>query len=148
LIPIGTKKMKNTWSFSIPSTRDRIHVALEATDAWLRKQHFHEQDVHDVTLAVVEAVNNAIIHGNREDPRKKVNLSFSLSPGELVVRVTDQGKGFNLRAVPCCFPAHPSLASHGRGILLMRTLVDEVGFEPLKGGLRVRLVKRLDSKAS
>jgi serine/threonine-protein kinase RsbW len=129
------------WTLSIPSNRERIHHVLEETDAWLRKQHFGEQEVHDLTLAVVEATNNAIQHGNQGDPRKKVSLSFSLTPGELVVTVADQGKGFDLREVPRRFPAHPSLADHGRGVLLMRSLVDEVGFEKKKRGLCVRLVK-------
>ena len=134
-------------SFSIPSTRERIHQVLEKTDAWLRKQHFQEQEVHDVTLAVVEAANNAIFHGNHGDPKKKVCLSFALTPGKLVVTVADRGKGFDQRRIPPHLPAQPSLAPHGRGILLMRSLVDEVGFEQRKEGLRVRLVKhRVDSR--
>lgn len=138
----GAKRGQARWMISIPSNRERIHNVLKETDAWLRKQHFGEQVVHDVTLAVIEATNNAIFHGNQADPRKKVCLSFSLSPRELVVTVADQGKGFDLRRIPRHFPAHPSLAGHGRGVLLMRSLVDEVGFEKRKGGLCVRLVKR------
>lgn len=140
-MPATTKQGEIRWTFSVPSKRERIHTVLEATDAWLRKQHFREQEVHDVTLAVVEAANNAILHGNHGDPRKKVSLSFTLLPRELVVTVTDQGKGFDLRSVPLRFPVHPSPAPRGRGILLMRSLVDEVGFKKGKEGMSVRLVK-------
>ena len=129
------------WTFSVPSNRERIHKVLEATDAWLRSQHFREQEVHDVTLAVVEAANNAILHGNHDDPRKKVSLTFALSPRELVVTVADQGKGFDPHKLPVRFPAHPSRAPRGRGILLMRSLVDKVDFEQRRKGCCVRLVK-------
>jgi serine/threonine-protein kinase RsbW len=146
-MPGRTKQGEIRWTFSIPSNRERIHKVLEATDAWLRRQHFREQEVHDVTLAVVEAANNAMIYGNREDPTKKVRLSFALSPGNLVVTVADQGRGFDPNHLPGSFPAHPSLTNHGRGILLMRTLMDEVGFEKRKEGMCVRLVKRRGPRA-
>ncbi len=141
-MPRDSKKGGVRWSLSIPSRRERIHKVLEETDAWLRRQHFGEQTVHDVTLAVVEAANNAILHGNHCDPRKKVCLSFSLTPGTLVVTVADQGKGFDLHHLPEHIPVHPNMTAHGRGVLLMRSLVDEVGFEQKREGLCVRLVKR------
>jgi serine/threonine-protein kinase RsbW len=143
-MPGRTKQGGIRWTFSVPSNRERIHKVLEATDAWLRNQNFREQEVHDVTLAVVEAANNAILHGNHGDPRKKVRLTFALSPKELVVTVADQGKGFDLRSVPDRFPAHPSPSPRGRGILLMRSLVDEVALEKRRKGCCVRLVKHRD----
>lgn len=127
------------WTLAIPSTRDRIHRVLHATESWLRESRFPDQAVHDVTTAVLEAVMNAIVYGNKEDPTKKVRLSYRLTPERATVLVADAGKGF--RARPPRTPAHPSLRRHGRGILLMRALVDEVRFEHCRGGECVSLTK-------
>ena len=133
------RKPRTEWSLTIPSDRNRIHRVLRATEAWLRESRFSEQAVHDVTTAVVEAGMNAIVYGNREDPRKRVKLSFRLTPEAAVVRVEDEGQGFRPR--PPRVLDHPSLRRHGRGILLMRALVDEVRFEHCARGECVSLVK-------
>ena len=127
------------WSLSIPSERDRIHQVLKVTEEWLKKVRFPAREVHDITSAVIEAVMNAIVYGNEENPRKKVTLSYSLSPDELVITITDHGKAFRPRLTP--LPDCPSLDVHGRGILIMRALMDEVRFEKLSRGKCVRLVK-------
>ena len=133
------RESRARWTLTIPSTRDRIHRVLHATEAWLRKSRFPEQAVHDVTTAVLEAVMNAIVYGNKEDPKKKVRLSYRLTPERATVLVADGGKGF--RARPPRIPDHPSLRRHGRGILLMRALVDEVRFEHCREGECVSLTK-------
>lgn len=130
---------KKEWALSIPSERDRVHQVLEITEDWLRKARFPAKEIHDITTAVIEAVMNAIVYGNEENPRKKVKLSYSLSQSELVITVADHGKGFQPRPTP--LPDRPSLATHGRGILIMRALVDEVRFEKLSRGQCVRLIK-------
>jgi len=127
------------WTLTIPSTRNRIHRVLHTTEAWLRESRFPEQVVHDVTTAVLEAVMNAIVYGNREDPTRRVELSFRLTPERATVKVADGGKGFRPR--PPRIPDHPSLRRHGRGILLMRALVDEVRFEHCREGECVSLTK-------
>jgi serine/threonine-protein kinase RsbW len=84
----------------------------------------------DIEIALREAVNNAVIHGNHEDPRKQVHVSCRCEAGEEVsIVVKDEGQGFDNNAVPD--PTGPGAieASHGRGIYLMRALMDEVRFE-------------------
>jgi serine/threonine-protein kinase RsbW len=84
-----------------------------------------------------------MVYGNAHDPAKRVLVEVKLAEGRIEARVTDQGRGFNPSAVPD--PTRPEnlTNSGGRGIFLMRQLLDEVTFNDQ--GNQVRLVLRLDS---
>ena len=84
----------------------------------------------DIEISLREALNNAVIHGNHEDPTKQVHVSCRCQAEEEVsIVVKDEGQGFDIKAVPD--PTAPgSIESiHGRGIYLMKALMDEVRFE-------------------
>jgi serine/threonine-protein kinase RsbW len=84
---------------------------------------------------------NAIVHGNQQDPRKCVYVrSRCTTDGEVSITIDDEGQGFNSDAVPD--PTSPTnrLRTHGRGIYLMKTLMDEVDFQ--QGGSVVHMRKR------
>ncbi|TMQ55729.1 MAG: ATP-binding protein [Candidatus Eisenbacteria bacterium] len=85
--------------------------------------------VNAVTIAVIEAGTNAIQHGNVFADDKTVTFVFRVSPGDIAVRVDDHGRGFDASKVED--PTDPSnlLDPHGRGLYLMRALMDEVTFE-------------------
>jgi len=82
----------------------------------------------NLKVALGEALANAILYGNRQDPEKKVRVQAELRPGEVVVTVTDEGRGFDPSAVED--PTRPENLdrSHGRGLFLLRSLADEVRF--------------------
>lgn len=94
-------------------------------------------------VGLTEALSNAMVYGNAHDPAKRVLVEVKLAEGRIEARVTDQGRGFNPSAVPD--PTRPEnlTNSGGRGIFLMRQLLDEVTFNDQ--GNQVRLVLRLDS---
>lgn len=94
-------------------------------------------------VGLTEALSNAMVYGNGHDPAKRVLVEVTLADGHIEARVTDQGGGFNPAAVPD--PTRPEnlTASGGRGIFLMRQLLDEVTFNDQ--GNQVRLVLRLDN---
>ena len=99
-------------------------------------------------MAVREAVINAIKHGNNLDVRKHVFIEFTsrpaASPAELMVRVRDQGKGFDPATVPDPLAPENVLKSSGRGIFFMRTFMDDVSIERThEGGMEVRMTKRV-----
>lgn len=97
----------------------------------------------DVVIAVNEAVHNAIYHGNRCDSRKPIQLVFRCHPSALTVWVKDQGQGFNPAALPNPRSPENLLQEHGRGILLMKALMDEVDFQSTgERGMTIKLVKR------
>lgn len=79
-------------------------------------------------VALCEALSNAIICGNREDPAKWVEVEVELQPGSIRVRVTDEGPGFDPSAVPEPLCAERLHGDCGRGLFLIRKLVDDVHF--------------------
>ncbi len=95
----------------------------------------------DVELALREALDNAVVHGNQEDPETKVHIRCRCEPGkEISIVVTDQGKGFDLRKVVGNGLTSDPASEHGRGIQLMKAYMDDVHFE--RGGSEVHMRKR------
>ena len=95
----------------------------------------------DVELALREALDNAVVHGNQEHPETKVHIRCRCEPGkEISIVVTDQGKGFDLGKVVGNGLASGPASEHGRGIQLMKAYMDDVHFE--RGGSEVHMRKR------
>ena len=97
-------------------------------------------DEFAVELALREALNNAVIHGNGMDPKKLVEIRCRCERGKgvwLIVR--DQGRGFDPSTVPNPLTPQGLVAEHGRGIHLIRVLMDEVSFK--RGGSEVHMWK-------
>lgn len=96
----------------------------------------------DIAIAVVEAATNAAVHGNQCDRAKKVRMVFKKFPGEIVIEVADQGAGFNPAAVANPVEAANLLKECGRGIYIMKQIMDKVEFDfPSGGGTRVKMSK-------
>lgn len=109
-----------------------------------------EDAVHWIGVAVRESVINAIKHGNREDYGKLVTVEFAMAPldrpNELVVRVLDQGEGFDPDQIADPLAPENMLKSSGRGIFFMRNFMDDVTLRRAEqGGMEVRMVKKLAS---
>lgn len=83
----------------------------------------------DVEIVLQEALANAIIHGNREDPRKHVHVDCRCEPDEVSIAVKDEGKGFDINNVPDPTAPENIRSVHGRGIHIIKALIDEVRFE-------------------
>ncbi len=96
-------------------------------------------------VGLTEALSNAMLYGNDSDPQKHVRIEVAVRVQEVAVRVTDEGAGFDPAAVPD--PTLPDNISKtgGRGIFLMRSLMDEVRFNDR--GNSVTLVLRLEGEA-
>jgi serine/threonine-protein kinase RsbW len=105
-----------------------------------REQH------NALAIAIIEAGTNAIQHGNEYDESKLVELVFDIHPGSLVVKIKDNGSGFNLDEVERELKDADPLRFRGRGILIMRELMDEVGFDFSKRGTTVTLAKSVPGR--
>ena len=88
-------------------------------------------------LSVVEAVNNAIVHGNKMDFEKEVMLEYSIEETKIDFIITDKGDGFDFNNVPDPTKPENIEKTHGRGIFLMNHLADEIEFT--KNGSVVKL---------
>jgi serine/threonine-protein kinase RsbW len=105
-----------------------------------------EDSVHWVGVAIRECVINAIKHGNQHDISKRVFVEFATAlqgVPEMIIRVRDQGKGFDPEQVADPLAPENLLKGSGRGIFLIRNFMDEVDLQRApQGGMEVRMVKR------
>jgi len=126
---------------SLPS---RVAAISPFVDQLMRFiQSFRNMDGSEleIEMALREALANAVVHGNGENSRKRVCVECRCyMDGEVSIAVRDEGQGFDRSAVPDPTTPENRLFTHGRGIYLMKTLMDDVSFE--KGGAVVRMRKR------
>ena len=95
----------------------------------------------DVELALREALENAVVHGNQENPERKVRIRCRCQSGdEISIVVTDEGKGFDFETILRNGITSDPDSEHGRGLQLMKAFMDDVHFD--RGGSEVHLRKR------
>ena len=120
-----------------------VDVVHTASEAMAGIAGFEEDDALNVGIAVREAVINAIIHGNKRDQAKKVEVSLSARAGSIRARVRDEGAGFDQAATPDPTSEDNLMRTSGRGILVIRAFVDSVDFKFREGrGMEVTLEKK------
>jgi serine/threonine-protein kinase RsbW len=119
-----------------------VDVVHAASEAMAGLAGFEEDDALNVGIAVREAVINAILHGNKMDPTRKVEIQLQARPRSIRARVRDQGAGFDSGATPDPTLADNRMRTSGRGLLVMRAFVDTVDFKFREGrGMEVTLKK-------
>ena len=112
----------------IPSLSENIRMIESFIDNAKEKYQLNDDIYGNIMIAVTEAVNNAIKHGNRNDSSKNVALSLSLAEGLIKFKVEDEGSGFDYHNLPDPTTAENLEKPGGRGIFLMKHLADEVEF--------------------
>ena len=107
-------------------------------------QYAAQQLMLNVPVALTEALSNAILYGNAEDPSKRVRVRAQVDSAVLIVEVTDEGPGFDPSTLPDPLAPENLLKSSGRGIFLIRSFMDELVLQRApEGGMEVRMVKRV-----
>ena len=121
---------RNAWSLyrQIPSNSAAALPILDALVEQLRREAWTSHDVFGIHLAVEEALVNAITHGNNLATDKQVSVFCQVSADHLVVEVTDQGNGFDDQVLPDPTRGERLCQPHGRGVLLMKALMDRVEY--------------------
>lgn len=120
--------MMNTISIQIPSIIENIRMIESFIDNAKERFHLDEDLYGNIMIAVTEAVNNAIKHGNSGNSAKNVFLSLTLKDNLLKFVVKDEGAGFNHESLPDPTAPENLEKPGGRGIFLMKHLADEVEF--------------------
>jgi serine/threonine-protein kinase RsbW len=100
---------------------------------------------NNILLALTEAVNNAIIHGNKNDIKKEIDLEFVITDEYIKIIVTDEGEGFDPDKVPDPTLPENLLSEHGRGIFIMKHFVDEIKVEKSPKGSSLILKIKLNN---
>jgi len=112
----------------IESDISNLNMVENAIDSLTNEIGISQDNYGKVLVAVLEAVNNAIVHGNKADLKKTVEINFWVKKKDLNISVTDEGKGFKPAAVPDPTKPENIEAINGRGIFLMSRLADGIAF--------------------
>lgn len=110
----------------VPSDLREINLPKQAILGELDRCHYPDETKFGVKLALEEALTNAVKHGNRNDPSKKITVRYAVSTDRMVVVVRDEGGGFLPENVPDCTSPDRLPVPNGRGIMLIRAYMDEV----------------------
>lgn len=132
-----------SYSLALPSDRASIAAVAPFLHAIAEVHRLGTRRLHDLLVALTEAVNNAMIHGNHLEYEKEVRIDIRTTPTEVLVAVRDQGSGFDPEAVPDPRSPERLLAEGGRGVFLIRHLADNAEFHPTPAGTTVVLTYRL-----
>ena len=119
---------KQTYSMQIVSQPESINLVEKLIDEIKSEYNIHEECYGNMLVAVTEAVNNAIQHGNKYDPEKMVHISYEIEPDQIAFTVSDEGTGFDYLNLPD--PTDPENIEKptGRGVFLMKHLADQIIF--------------------
>lgn len=128
-----------TKSVSIPSVRSNINL-VESFVLEIDNMLGLEESVLDrIMISITEVVNNGIIHGNQSDPDKFVHITCVCYDDRVDFVVRDEGHGFQPKDIPDPLEEHNLLKEGGRGVLIVRSMMDHVDFHQTAEGMEVRL---------
>ena len=132
------------------SAFEMVDFVQVVSDHMARDVGLDDDAAHWVGVAIRESVINAIKHGNRHDARKHVFVDFEATTDtavpELLIRVRDEGEGFDPETLANPLAPENLLKSSGRGIFLIRNFMDHVHLQRMPdGGMEIRMVKRVQS---
>jgi serine/threonine-protein kinase RsbW len=134
---------EETTELVLPSRIEAVNMAASAAAEFVKRSALDEDAAFGVDMAVREAVTNAVLHGNRQDEAKAVEVGFKRLPSEIEITVRDEGEGFDPGSVPDPTDPQNILKTSGRGILFMRTFMDEIQWSRHpEGGTVVRMRKK------
>lgn len=130
-------------SYTLESSLESVNKAEEEATKIATRFGFDEDETGRISMAVREAMINAVLHGNHYDPGKRVSLAFENTPDELVISIRDEGPGLDPTGVADPLAPENLLKQSGRGIFLIRAFMDEVRFRNLQPGTEITLIKRV-----
>ena len=120
--------------FVLHSNLNNVHRVSTFLKKVNKIAQLSEDDFYRLLISATEAVNNAIIHGNNRDENKRVEIVCELKKTVLILSVSDEGKGFDLKKIPNPLKKKNKMKTGGRGIFLMQTLVDSVENKKTENG--------------
>ncbi len=127
----------------IPSSQENLVDVDLFIEGTLRGYGAGESIIADIAISVSEMVNNAIIHGNKSSPDKSVSVSISRTDSKIRITIRDQGNGFDPNRVANPIEDNNLLKEVGRGIFIVRSLMDSVDISPSNAGTTVVITKSI-----
>lgn len=133
----------NNFSLEIESNPNNLITVEEFVNYFAKEINIDESKVPGLLLAVTEAVTNAIIHANKSDDSKKVEINVKTENGKLIIIVKDEGIGFDPAKVPDPTAPENLLKDSGRGLYLMRVYMDDLRYNVTDTGTETILTLNL-----
>lgn len=131
------------WTLTIPSDLRLLGLARAFINAVCEVAELDEMTTHAIVLACDEATNNVMRHAHQDNPDAPVQIQCSIRPGQLEIVLHDEGEPFDICSVPHMDPSE--LRVGGRGVFLMRAIMDELSCESRGGrGNTLRMIKHYE----
>jgi serine/threonine-protein kinase RsbW len=144
LLEVVAPKKERRFELTIPSRMEEMPAVHALIGEAIKAYRINDELAHWLELTVSESVINAIRHGNKSDPAKNTTLKISSSGDTIEIIVEDQGRGFALDTVADPTDIANLLKPSGRGILIIRSFMDEVDLTAREGGgCRLRMMKKI-----
>ena len=125
----------------LSSKMENVEQAACFAEKAAKDMHFSDGDIDDIAIALTEAVSNAMIHGNKSDAKKKEIIEISQKEDQMVMTIVDEGKGFDLENVEDPLLPENLLKENGRGIFILKSLMDHIGFSSKNDNTIITLIK-------
>ena len=123
------------YHLEIESDPNNLITVEEFVNYFCKDVQLPDEKLSDVLLAVTEATTNAIIHANKSDANKKVTIDVEVVDSKMIVKVKDEGEGFEPKEIPDPTEPENLLKDHGRGIYLMRVYMDDLEYKRTPTGM-------------
>src|SRR5215469_5204907 len=137
-------KEPRRFELTIPSRLEEMEAVHSVIQQAIAAFSLSDELAHWIELSISESMINAIQHGNKADPAKEATLKISSNGDSIEIIVEDQGGGFKMDKVADPTDTANLLKPSGRGILIIRSFMDEVDLSEREGGgCRLRMVKKL-----
>ena len=135
--------MSEKREINLPSKIESVDEAAATADEFARERGLGDEVIFAIDLAIRESVANAVKHGNKFDESKNVEITFNDSSRGFEIAVRDHGDGFAIDEIADPRDPENLLKSDGRGILFMRSFMDEVEWSNSPdGGIIVKMLKK------
>ena len=131
------------YHLEIESDPNNLITVEEFVNYFCKDIQLPDEKLSDVLLAVTEATTNAIIHANKSDANKKVTIDVEVVDSKMIVKVKDEGEGFEPKEIPDPTEPENLLKDHGRGIYLMRVYMDDLEYRRTPTGMMTILTLNL-----
>ena len=128
------------YEIEIESDPNNLITIEEFVNYFSKDLNLSDDQLSVLLLAVTEATTNAIIHANKCDPAKLVKINAAIENSKLVIKIKDEGKGFDPTKLPDPTQPENLLKDSGRGVYLMKVYMDEVKYNVTPSGLETILV--------
>ncbi|MFY9224547.1 MAG: ATP-binding protein [Blastocatellia bacterium] len=155
--PMAKDPKKNDFHKILPFLKEKIEFVIPSQIEWMHEvlAYLIERTAHlgiiqpstsNIFVALDEAIANAIKHGNKSDPNKRIHIVAEITPQQASFTITDEGEGFDLNSLPN--PTDPDyiLRPCGRGVMLIYHIMDEVRYNTR--GNQIVMIKRPESEES